>query len=68
MVVFTNEFKNKIKIVVKNKQDTIIINKKKHKFTGVSIFIGGPTSETENIITRKEAQVLYKQLSKYLKH
>lgn len=34
---------------------------------GVSIFISGPTSETENNITLMEAEVIYEQLGNVIK-
>lgn len=51
---FENEFGNKIVVKVSE----IDVQGKK----GVSIFISGPTSDTENSITLVEAEVIYKQL------
>ena len=64
---FENEIGNKIKIKIKNKKDTGINNKTKEKvkFTGISISIQGPTSISENIITQKEAEILYECLKKF---
>lgn len=66
---FTNEIGNDIKIKIKNKKDTgtNYKTKKKIKFTGVSICIQGPTSISENIITRDEAEKLYECLKQFLK-
>ena len=66
---FINELDNKIKIKIKNKKDIGVNSKTKEKinFKGVSISIKGPTSESENIITMKEAKELYKTLGLYLK-
>jgi hypothetical protein len=65
---FINEIGNKIKIKIKKKKDTGINYKTKEKinFNGVSLSIIGPTSETENIITRIEAEKLYLALKKFL--
>jgi len=65
---FTNEIGNLIKIKIKNKKDTGTNYKTKEKknFTGVSICIQGPTSQSENIITKQEAEELYKCLQKFL--
>jgi len=65
---FINEIGNPIKIKVKNQKDIGINYKTKVKetFTGVSIAIRGPTSESENIITRQEAEHLYKCLKQFL--
>jgi len=63
---FINENGNPIKI--KNKKDTAKNYKTKEKFTytGVSILIQGPNSESENIVTRQEAEELYECLRKFL--
>ena len=65
---FVNELGNKITIKVKNKKDTGTNYKtgKEHKFTGVSISIIGPTSETENVVTREEAIHLLNALQEHL--
>ena len=61
---FINENGNPIKIKIKNKKDTAKNYKTKEKFTytGVSILIQGPNSESENIVTKQEAEELYKCL------
>lgn len=46
MITFTNELGNKITIDVSEHNE------------GVRIYIAGPTSECENIITRKEAEYI----------
>ena len=65
---FINEIDNPIKIKIKNKKDTgtNYKTKKKFTFTGVSISIQGPTSESENIVTKKEAEELYNALKQFL--
>ncbi len=65
---FINEIDNPIKIKIKNKKDTgtNYKTKKKFTFTGVSILIQGPTSESENIVTKKEAEELYNALKQFL--
>jgi len=65
---FINELGNKIKIKIKNKKDTGINHKTKEKFTftGISINIQGPTSESENVITKQEAEELYYSLKQFL--
>ena len=54
---FINEIGNPIKIKIKNIKDTAT-NYKTEKFTykGVSILIQGPNSESENVVTRQEAE------------
>ena len=65
---FINENDNPIKIKIKNKKDTATNYKTKEKFTytGVSILIQGPNSESENIVTKQEAEELYKCLKQFL--
>lgn len=65
---FINEIGNHIKIKIKNKKDTGINYKSKEKitFSGVSILIQGPTSESENIVTKREAEEMYYALKKFL--
>jgi hypothetical protein len=65
---FINENNNPIKIKIKNKKDTATNYKTKEKFThtGVSILIQGPNSESENIVTKQEAEELYKCLKQFL--
>lgn len=67
---FINELGNKIKIKIKYQKDTGTNYKSKEKihFTGVNISIFGPTSLTENTITRKEAEELYLTLRDFLKN
>jgi hypothetical protein len=66
---FVNEIGNKIKIKIKKQKEIGVNSKTKEKvnFNGISISIIGPTSETENIITRKEAEELCETLQKFLK-
>jgi len=66
--IFKNELENKITIRIKNQRDTgtNFKTKEKFKFTGVSISIEGPTSVSENVITKKEAEELYMALDKFL--
>ncbi len=52
--IFKNELGNEITVRV-NENITEGVK-------GVSIFISGPTSETENNITLMEAEVIYEQL------
>jgi hypothetical protein len=65
---FINEIGNHIKIKIKNIKDTGTNYKTKEKFvfTGVNILIQGPTSESENTITKQEAEELYSALKKFL--
>jgi hypothetical protein len=65
---FINENGNPIKIKIKNKKDTGRNYKTNEKFTftAVSILIQGPTSESENIVTRQEAEEMYECLRKFL--
>lgn len=65
---FINELGNKIKIKIKNKRDTGMNCKTKEKitFNGVSLSIIGPSSVSENIITRQEAEELYFTLKQFL--
>ncbi len=65
---FINENGNPIKIKIKNKKDTATNHKTKEKFTytGVSIVIQGPNSESENVVTRQEAEEIYECLKKFL--
>ena len=65
---FINELKNKIKIKIKNHKDSGVNYKTQQKinFDGISISIIGPTSESENVITYKEAIELYLALQKFL--
>ena len=64
----SNENVNLIKMKIKNKKDTATNYKTKEKFTytGVSILIQGPNSESENIVTKQEAEELYKCLKQFL--
>ena len=66
--VFKNEIGNKITIRIKNKKDTgkNFKTQEEFKFTGVSISIEGPTSVSENVITKNEAEELYMALDKFL--
>lgn len=66
--VFKNELGNKITIRIKNKRDTgtNFKTKEEFKFTGVSISIEGPTSISENVITKKEAEELCMALDNFL--
>ena len=66
--VFKNELGNKIIIRIKNKKDTgtNFKTQEEFKFTGVSISIEGPTSISENVITKQEAEELYIALEKFL--
>jgi hypothetical protein len=66
--IFKNELGNKITIRIKNKKDTgtNFKTKEEFKFTGVSISIEGPTSVSENVITKHEAEELYMALEKFL--
>ena len=57
-VTFHNELKNEIKVAVYEEPIDGV--------KGVMIFIQGPTSDTENHITRMEAEEIYKQLGKVL--
>ena len=67
-MVFINELGNKIKIKIKSqKTNGINKDKKKIEFTGINISIIGPTSISENIITRREAEKLYSELKSFLK-
>lgn len=68
-IKFTNEIGNKIEIKVKNKNDIATNNKTKEKvkFKGVNIKMIGPTSMSENMITREEAKMLHKTLGKFLR-
>jgi len=65
---FINECNNPIKIKIKNKKNTATNYKTKEKFTytGVSILMQGPNSESENIVTKQEAEELYKCLKQFL--
>ena len=65
---FINEIGNKIKIKIKKQKDTGMNYKTKKvtSFQAVNILISGPTSESENIITYKEASELYTTLGKFL--
>lgn len=65
---FINEIGNKIRIKIKKQKETKAnaTTNELIQFVGVSITIIGPTSETENIITRQEAEELYKCLGDYL--
>lgn len=67
-ITFTNELGNKIKIKIKKQKDTGVNYKtqQKIKFDGISISIIGPASESENVITYKEAKELYSSLQKFL--
>ena len=56
---FINELGNRINVEVKT-QDI-------DSYPGVLITIEGPTSISENHITRKEAEVLYERLGKALR-
>lgn len=51
---FTNELGNEILVHVSEKET--------HGAPGVSIFIEGPTSDTENHVTLLEAEAIYKCL------
>ena len=51
---FINEFGNSIEVRV---SETVVEDTK-----GVSIFIAGPTSNTENQVTLTEAKVIHEQL------
>ena len=64
---FTNEIGNHILIKIKHTNDEGINHKTKEKisFEGVKILIRGPTSDTENILTRMEAYELYRSLKTF---
>ncbi len=57
--LFTNELGNSIEVEVSKKEIEGV--------DGVLIYISGPTSLTENHVTRKEAEVIYEQLGEILK-
>ena len=65
---FINEIGNTIKIKIKKQKDTGMNYKTKKvtSFQAVNISISGPTSESENIITYKEAYELYMSLGDFL--
>ena len=65
---FNNELNNKITLKIKNVKDSNKNSKteNKYKFDAVNIQLIGPTSMSENIITYKEAEELYKGLKEYL--
>ena len=65
---FANELDNKItiKIMAKKTEGKNHKTQAPSKFTGVCIRISGPTSEAENIITRKEAEELRAALNEFL--
>lgn len=56
--VFTNELGNEIEVSVTEKEIDGV--------DGVLIFIAGPTSDTENHVTRMEAEIIYRELGKVL--
>jgi hypothetical protein len=65
---FINEIGNKITIKIKE-QKSVGSNRKtgkEIKFNGVSILIRGPTSESENVITKEEAKQLMDCLKQFL--
>lgn len=66
---FTNELGNKIKLKVKKVKSNGVIHKTKQscKYDGVSIYLEGPTSAVENVITYQEAQMIYDKLGEFLK-
>lgn len=67
-VKFTNELDNKIIVSVKQVKHTgNNKDKKKCKFTALSLAIIGPTSMAENFITVQEGYELYKLLHEYFK-
>ncbi len=65
---FVNELDNKItiKIVAKKAEGKNHKTQVPVKFAGVCVRISGPTSEAENIITRKEAEELRAALNEFL--
>ena len=65
---FKNIYTSIFLIKIKNKKDTGRNYKTNEKFTftAVSILIQGPTSESENIVTRQEAEEMYECLRKFL--
>ena len=65
---FTNELGNRIRVCVKSARSSAVEYKtgKSVKFTGVGIAITGPTSMSENIVTRREAEELFYMLKKFL--
>ena len=67
---FTNEIGNPIQIKVKkhNGKGTNHKTGKKVAYRGANIQIIGPTSVSENEITRQEAQELLKTLKAFFKH
>ena len=66
---FTNELGNKIKVVIKKVPAYEYDHNKKIEttFDGVNLKIIGPISESENIITFKEAEEVYNVLKLFLK-
>lgn len=68
-VVFTNELGNTITLsVVEKPIDGVQFSTKRHMkhLPGVLISMEGPTSLSENHITRMEAEVLFEQLRRAL--
>lgn len=59
-ITFTNELGNKIELAVYSLPTDGI--------EGVMIFLRGPTSDTENHITKMEAEKMYEQLGHLLGH
>lgn len=67
---FTNEIGNKIKLRVNKVAKNTGENHKtgeEYEFDAVSIWLEGPTSASENIITYQEAVEMHKTLGKFLK-
>lgn len=59
-VTFKNELGNEIEVAVYSEEIAGV--------SGVMIFIRGPESDTENHVTKMEAEEIYKQLGKLLGH
>ena len=60
-VVYNKNQKPKTKKIL----ELIIRHNKKIKFDGISIYIIGPTSVSENVITYKEATKIFVKLNKF---
>ena len=65
---FTNEIGNKIRIIVEQTRDTGTSEStgEEHVFDAIKIVVVGPTSTSENTLTRREAEVLYDCLRRVL--
>jgi hypothetical protein len=65
---FTNEIGNTIRIIVEQTRDTgtSASDGESHVFDAIKIVVIGPTSTSENTLTRREARVLHDCLGRVL--